>query len=54
MRTYVAGAYTTGGGSTDLGGSDDTGINKKTLLVRDDCEISIHKVHTNGAAAWEM
>jgi len=30
MRTYVAGAYTTRCGSTDVGGSDDTAINKKT------------------------
>jgi hypothetical protein len=54
LRTYAAGAYTTSGVSTDLGGSDDTAINKSTFCVRDDFEVGIHKVRTNGAAAWEM
>jgi hypothetical protein len=54
MRTYVAGAYTTSGGSTNNGASDERAINTSTRCVRDDCEVSVHKDRTNGGAAWEM
>jgi len=53
MKTYAAGAYTTSAVSTDLGASDDIAINISTRCVRDDCEVSILKVHANGDAVWE-
>jgi len=54
MRTYAAGAYTTSCGSTNLGASDAIAINKGTLCVRDDCEVSIIKDRTNGGAVWKI
>ena len=54
MRTYIAGAYTISGGSTNLGESDDTAINISTCCVHNDCEVSTLKDRTNAAAAWEM
>jgi hypothetical protein len=50
----MAGAHAFQGGSTDLGGSDDTAIHISTRCLCDDCEVSIHKDRTNGAAVWEM
>jgi hypothetical protein len=49
MRTYVAGAHAFKVVSTDFGGSDYTAINISTCCVRDDCEVSIREVKTNGS-----
>jgi hypothetical protein len=54
MRTYLASVHTTSCGSTNLGASDGTAKNTSTLRVYGDCEVSMCKVHTNGAAAWEI
>jgi hypothetical protein len=54
MRTYVADAYTTNGGSTKLFAVDDGAKNQQTIYVLDDCQVSMHKDRTNEGAAWEM
>jgi hypothetical protein len=48
MRTYVASGHAFKFVSRDIGGIDDTAINISTCCVRDDCEVSIHEVETNG------
>jgi len=45
----VASTYTTSSGSTKYVASDDRAINKGTLCVRHDCEVSIIKGWTNVA-----
>jgi hypothetical protein len=54
MRTYITGVHAFIVVSTDLGVSDDTTINISTRCVCDDREVRIYKVHTKGAAVWEM